>query len=384
MEHPGKVTRNASSFAALALAFASLGDAFLYPFLPVNFQLVGVPVGWVGLILSINRFVRIAANLMMVHAFAKYGLRTIVIAAAILAIASTLGYAFATTLIAWLLLRIMWGLSFSALRIGTVGYALEQQRKGFALGVSRSLQELGPMLSLFLAPVFLKFLDSRAIFILLSLLSIPALFFAWKLPRGEDRTEIPKSKPFFRWPSTLNSITLISSILVDGIIVVALGILFLHHYDEITLIGATTLAAFYLGYRRICLVLFAPAGGWAADRVGIDRIFNISIVFVVLGLIVILLGWIGTGAVLVFTFYGIHVAITPGSVAKGDHYLGAVSENATWRDIGGGVGAFIGGFTISSSYLDGILLIGIIVLIFLILVHLKATQHVFKLFYLWR
>jgi hypothetical protein len=34
----------ASAFAALALAFASFGDAFLYPFLPVNFESVGIPV----------------------------------------------------------------------------------------------------------------------------------------------------------------------------------------------------------------------------------------------------------------------------------------------------------------------------------------------------
>src|SRR5690242_19868463 len=91
----------ASAFAALALAFASFGDAFLYPFLPVNFESAGVPVMGVGLLLSINRFVRIVANTVIVHAFARYGLRSIMIVAVTMAIMSTLGYGIATGLVAW-------------------------------------------------------------------------------------------------------------------------------------------------------------------------------------------------------------------------------------------------------------------------------------------
>ena len=151
----------ASAFAALALAFASFGDAFLYPFLPVNFESVGVPIMWVGLLLSINRFVRIVSNTIIVHAFARYGLRSIMILAVALAIPSTFGYGIATGLVAWLSLRVLWGLAFSAMRIGTLGYALQHNRKGFALGVSRSLQESGPMLALFIAPVLLNSLESK-------------------------------------------------------------------------------------------------------------------------------------------------------------------------------------------------------------------------------
>src|SRR5688572_6600908 len=120
----------ASAFAALALAFASFGDAFLYPFLPVNFGSIGVPVLWVGVLLSINRFVRIISNTLLVHAFAKYGLRTIMICAVAMAITSTFGYGIASSVIAWLIFRVIWGLAFSAMRIGTLGYALQQERKG--------------------------------------------------------------------------------------------------------------------------------------------------------------------------------------------------------------------------------------------------------------
>jgi MFS transporter, DHA1 family, multidrug resistance protein len=375
----------ASAFAALALAFASVGDAFLYPFLPVNFDLVGVPVIWVGLLLSINRFVRIISNTMLVHAFARYGLRSIMILAVVLAIASTLGYGVATGLAAWLLFRVIWGLAFSAMRIGTLGYALQHERKGFALGISRSIQETGPMLALFLAPFLINYFQPKTIFYLLAFLSVPAFFFAMALPKSDDKTQELESKRFLQWPSTLNSITLVSAILIDGIIVVVLGVLFLHYRGNITFVTATTLAAFYLGYRRICLVALSPAGGWIADRIGLDRVFNISMVLVALGLIVILFGWIGTGAAIVFTFYSINAAVTPGSASKGNaHSLAAVAENATWRDIGAAVGTLIGGFLISSQHLNTVLAIAIFALTVLLFVHLGSARKAIKLFYQWR
>ncbi|HKZ38926.1 MAG TPA: hypothetical protein VJ184_14790, partial [Chryseolinea sp.] len=69
------------AYASLALAFASFGDAFLYAFLPVNNAAVGVPLVWVGILLSINRFVRIFSNGIMVYLFSIYSLRIIMIGA---------------------------------------------------------------------------------------------------------------------------------------------------------------------------------------------------------------------------------------------------------------------------------------------------------------
>jgi MFS family permease len=375
----------APSFAALALAFASFGDAFLYPFLPINSNAIGVPVVWVGLLLSINRFARIFSNALMVRLLERFGLRAVMLTAVILAIISTFGYGIAAGLAAWLTFRVLWGLSFSAMRIGTLGYALQTQRPGFALGLSRGLQEVGPMASLFIAPILLGYVDQNSIFFVLGLLSLPAVYFASMLPKGEVKTTPAVSNRFLDWPTPLNAITFVSAILVDGVIVIVLGILFLHGRQDITLLGATMLAAFYLGYRRICLVALSPAGGWIADKVGLDRIFTTSIIFVIIGLVVIISGWIGTGAVIVFTFYGINSAMTPGSVSKGEgHSLSAVAENATWRDIGAAVGTLIGGILISSSHLTPFLIIAIFVLTLLVFIHLGTARKTLKLLYLWR
>src|SRR5690606_9365592 len=96
----------ASLFASLSLAFASFGDAFLYPFLPVNHAAVGVPVVWIGVLLSINRFVRILSNTWIVHLLARFGMRRITIFAVMLAALSTAGYAFSSGIFLCMVLRI--------------------------------------------------------------------------------------------------------------------------------------------------------------------------------------------------------------------------------------------------------------------------------------
>jgi MFS family permease len=373
------------AFAALALAFASFGDAFLYPFLPVNHLAVGIPVMWIGILLSINRFVRILSNGLMVHLFARHGLRTIMIVAVVLAIASTIGYAFAGSVILWLLLRVAWGFSFSAMRIGTLGYALRHPKQGISLGVSRSLQEVGPMLALIGAPLLLQTFEVTSIFILLSLCSLPAFYFAMNLPRTNDRTPAVSSKLFVSFPSTFNAITLIFAILIDGIVVVVLGVLFLKYGESITPIIATALAAFYLGYRRVCLVVLSPVGGWLADRIGLDKVFNLSVILILVGLVLLAFGWIASGTTIIFTFYSVNVAITPGSISQGQtHSLAAVAENATWRDIGAAIGTLLGGFLITSSYLNLTLIFFIFSLLVLFLTHMGRAQKAFKFLYLWK
>jgi hypothetical protein len=94
-------------FASLSLAFASFGDAFLYPFLPLCHNSLGVPAIWVGILLSVNRFVRIFTNTWMVLLIANHGLRMITIFAVAIAILSTAGYSLAASVFMWLVLRII-------------------------------------------------------------------------------------------------------------------------------------------------------------------------------------------------------------------------------------------------------------------------------------
>src|SRR5690606_21112286 len=148
--------------------------------------------------------------------------------------------------------------------------------------------------------------------------------------------------------SVVNTITFLSSLLIDGVLIVILGVFFLRFGTNITTEIATALAAFYLGYRRLCLVLLSLAGGWISGKVGIETVFCISLFMVTLGLLVFMLGYIAAGAMVVFTFYSINTAITPGVAVQGseNEALNEVSRNVTYKDVGAAFGTLVGAWLI--------------------------------------
>jgi MFS family permease len=375
----------APAYASLALSFTLLGDTFLYPFLPVDFESVGLTIASVGIILSVNRFVRILMNSQIIRLFGIFGLRTLTIAAVVMAVLSTAGYAVAAGLCGWLFLRICWGLSYSILRISSISYALQHRKQGFALGFTKSIQEVGPMLCLLAAPLLLYYFNSVTIFLLLTLFSLPAIYFAVKLPVVHDKMHVSGRSIFLSLPSTFNLITLLSAFLIDGLIVVVLGVLFMRYGGEMNLIKAASLAAFYLGYKRICLVAISPLGGMAADKFGMERIFNISLGLVIAGMILIVMRWIVTGSILAFSLYSIMSALTPANASKDqDNSLRAVAENATWRDTGAAIGALVGGVLLSSDYLTHFLRAGIFILVIVFVIKMSKEKLVSKIFYTWK
>ncbi len=191
--------------SALVLALASFGDAFLYPVLPVNALQMGVPIVWVGFLLSINRFIRLIANQGFGWLFNTCGYKRITILAAIFAAFSTLCYGLASGLLLWIAARIIWGLCYSSLRLSCISYSLEGKSQGFSLGLSRGLQETGPILALLMGSFLMQYFSVQTTFIIFSVLSISAIVIAFHLP------ELPKSSNHYNFtfnaiPSSFNFI----------------------------------------------------------------------------------------------------------------------------------------------------------------------------------
>jgi hypothetical protein len=308
----------------------------------------------------------------------------ITIGAAIVASISTLGYGIADGIVVWIFLRICWGLSYSVMRIGSIAYALQQPHQGFALGISKGIQEAGPMLVLFLTPVLLYY-NPKTIFLTLAIISTPAIFFAYQLSNSCDKTPSAKGRFILQLPSVVNSISFLTATIIDGIIIIILSVLFLQGSTMLSTSQATALAAFYLGYRRICLVLISPLGGWITDLFGIDNIFIGSLILVVVGLTCILIGWTKTGVIMAFTFYSIHSTITPGIISKSQsNSLSAIAENTTWRDIGAAIGTLLGGALITSSYISFYLSAAILILVISVLAYWGTTQKPIRFFQVWK
>ena len=363
-------------YASLTLSFASFGDAFLYPFLPQNAEVMDIPVVWIGLLLSINRFIRIGFNPVVIRLFAMYGVRAVTIVASGLAIASTIGYGLGWGLFSLITFRIIWGMSFAILRLSTLAYAFDQEYVGTALGISRSIQEAGPMLALWWGPLLLNYFSVANTFLMLGLISGPSILYALALPKLKYAHKI-KYKIRLSLPSLLNTMTFVSSFIVEGVLIIVAGVLLTRNYPSLSLLAITSMAGAYLAYRRFCSILFAPYGGVLADKVGFQRVFNYSMLLIIVGLISIIVGWTAVGLIIIFSFNSINSAMAPGGASHTEtDKIKAVAVNASWRDFGAAIGALTGGLLLSGRFLFEILLTATFVLSFLLTIRFWQKKKI--------
>jgi DHA1 family multidrug resistance protein-like MFS transporter len=349
-------------YASVVLSFASLGDAFLYAFLPQHAISWGIPVVWVGLLLSINRLIRILFNPFVLVLFARYGVRQVTIVASCTAILSTMGYGLGWGLASLIIFRMLWGISFAVLRIGAVAHAFAHTNMGISLGTSKSIQELGPVFALWTGPLLLSCFSDNTTFFLLALLSLPSLLYAYRLPHL-GKTKAPIGIFTFKWPSLFNSMTFFVSFIVDGILIVILGVILTRNNVQLTNWMVTSIAAGLLAYRRICLIFFSPVSGVIADKIGFNKVFNVSVMLIVGGIAFILAGWEMIGLLIIFAFNSINSAMSPGGAAnKQKDKLQAVTTNAGWRDTGAATGTLAGGFFLTGTFLFEVLIIAIFIL----------------------
>lgn len=338
-------------YASFSLTFALMGDAFLYSFLPVNAPSIHVPIIWIGTILSINRFTRIVLNPLILRVFSRQGFRLPMIFAAIAAVFATAGYGAGFGIASLLLLRIIWGISYSILRVGAITYAMDYPQTGLALGMSQSIIESGPLMALLIGPLLFDVISPKLIFFVIALLSTPGIYFAIKL---KERNRTPGRQFSFKvsFPSIFNRLAFLGAFAVEGMLVVLIGALLMDARPSWSAVEITAAAAGFLSFRRICSLLISPFAGWAADRYGLPNIYSGSILLICSGLLLATNGWSITGLVVVFTFYNVNASLAAGAASAGkDDVTHAVSDNATFRDAGSAFGALAGGFLLANDHL---------------------------------
>jgi MFS transporter, DHA1 family, multidrug resistance protein len=343
-------------YASLSLTFALMGDAFLYSFLPINASSIQVPIIWIGTILSINRFTRILLNPLILRVFSRLGFRPPVIIAATISVFATAGYGAGFGIVTLLGLRILWGISYSVLRVGAITYAMDYPKKGLALGVSQSIVESGPLLALLIGPLLFEVISPRSIFLVIALLSTPGVYFAFKL---KERDRAPGRQFSFKvsFPSIFNRLAFLGAFAVEGMLVVLIGALLLDAKPNWSPFEITAAAAGFLSFRRICSLLISPFAGWSADRHGLPNIYSGSILLICLGVILATNGLVLPGLILVFTFYNVNASLAAGAASAGKaDVTQAVSTNATFRDAGSAFGALTGGFLLANDNINMIFL----------------------------
>jgi len=182
----------------LVIAVCMIGDTLLYAVLPLYHEQFGVSLAMVGVLLSLNRWIRLLANSAVAHLGERLGPHALMISAALGSAVSTTVYGLIEDPTAQILARILWGISYASLNLSTLAYAVsDRANAGKRVGASRAAIGLVQALSLVGGAWIVLELGARPVFLVFGALTLVALVAAIALPRLPRE---PVAKKGFKLP----------------------------------------------------------------------------------------------------------------------------------------------------------------------------------------
>lgn len=327
------------------MALAGIGDAVLYPLLPVYYSEFQIPLAWVGLMLSANRIVRLLANTAVARAISRWGMKPIVLLGGILATLTTSLYGLGLGLWIFFVARIVWGLSYASLKISTLNYASEVvKNRGFVFGLVESLKSTGAIFALWFGPtIVLAFGIQQGLLLLagITCLSIPL---ALGLPNKAPQSVSPVSLLATFQPNSMSLLVGLLALITDGVLVVCLADLLEPMFSRSEYLLAAV--AGYLLLKRISMSVVSFINGLMSLRLAPLVLFKSAVIASFFSLVLIGIGYEIIGVVTIFIFNAIIVSFSPLVAISADkdqkRSLQTISSVTTWWDLGAGLGALIG------------------------------------------
>ena len=261
----------------------------IYIVLPVNADLFGISLAWVGVLLAANRIIRTFTYGFVAQLGERIGLKNLCILACCTAIFSTAGYGFLHG--GWPLLgsRVVWGLSYAGLLLVTLAYAARDRAKtGTRVGVSRAIEQVGPLLALTVGTWLAGIVGPRDVFLYLTVAALITLPMAFILPsKSDDGPPVaPSARPsMFPKPDRFDILIFWMGVGIDGVFTLTIVIMFAQQTSvELAMVSGGLI----LSARRIAEMVAAPASGAIADKFGVRRPLIVSSIFVVAGFVLVL------------------------------------------------------------------------------------------------
>ncbi|QQE75101.1 MFS transporter [Brevibacillus composti] len=164
---------------AAVTALCMLGDSMLYVVLPLYWREAGLSSLWeVGVLLSVNRLVRVPLNPLVNLWYMRSGGRSGLIAAVLLACVSTASYALEGFWL-WLAMRCAWGLAWTFLRLGAFSLIVEvsdDSNRGQLMGLYNGIFRLGSLIGMMLGAVLAAWGGLQGAALVFAFASLLALF----------------------------------------------------------------------------------------------------------------------------------------------------------------------------------------------------------------
>ena len=344
-EAPADASWRSLCFSSSALSLCLFGDALIYIVLPVNADAFGISLVWVGVLLSANRFVRTVTYGLIAHLGEIIGVKRLCVLATATAIISTALYGILEGGPALTGARMLWGVSYAGLLLVTLGYAAaDRGRTGTRVGVSRAIEQFGPLFALTAGTWLAGIFGPRDVFLLLALLSCVGLVLAMMLPPSSPRPATAGSRPgWLPKPDRLDLLIFWMGFGVDGVFTMTLTIMLaVNSSVELAMVSAGLLIA----GRRVAEIVIAPLSGAIADRFGVRTPLVFATIVLVFGFLFVGIEWLYTGALLLMISRGMLGTLFPATVARfaPSGVLFPLARNQTWRDIGAALGPRTTGF----------------------------------------
>ncbi|MEC0240091.1 MFS transporter [Paenibacillus dokdonensis] len=163
----------------IVTALTLFGDSMLYIVLPVYWKEVGLDALWqVGVLLSVNRFVRLPLNPAIGWLYHRMSLRTGLFLSVGLAALTTVGYGVFKGFAIWIVLRAVWGIAWSLMRMGgylTVIRYSDNTNRGRLMGTYNGLWRLGSLVGVLFGGVLVPFFGLRSVSILFGMMALAGI-----------------------------------------------------------------------------------------------------------------------------------------------------------------------------------------------------------------
>jgi MFS family permease len=373
---------------AIAVGASVLGDAMLYAVLPANIESFGLQVALVGVVLSANRFIRLFSNSWAAWTYERIGGYRPFMAALLVGGAITAGYGSLHGFWVLVLLRILWGVCFSFLRLGGYLAVLEGQprQRGWLMGLLNTGFRGGQVIGSLLGAVLSDALGIPLAFPILAMVTgLSFVGMLWMPHDSHQRTTPPKTaeapRPMFGFVEKDFKNTLWNLMVsyvpdmhrtirfrllavnltgfavafgLGGLLVGTLGFIFKEMVGETLrlgplVIGITSITGTFLALRYASDLGLSALAGRISDVLGRAWLLNLTLPLLLLGLLAV--GFATKPVLLMVALPVVFVAMTgavvaldasAADIAAQERAAQVMSRYATWRDLGSALGPLLG------------------------------------------
>ena len=299
----------------LAVCLSLFGDLTLYAVLVTQTDSVGLNLAAVGVMLGVNRLVRVPGNLIVGPLLDRWGRRPLFLLGLVLGACATASYGLVRGFWPFLLGRIGWGLAWTLINVGGRTIALDisnSANRGRVTGFYQAWMwagfALGPLLGGYLTdrigfrPTMLIFAMLTGVGLLVALLALPET-----LSRSPGEQVVAHRRTDDVQPSVFDilrsipgflpvaGLFLITQFAGEGVATSTLTLWLQGHFGQMVrldgiVVGIATAGGVVAAVFSILAGVAGPAGGHLSDRIGRPAVVTGSLVLAIIGFIRLMSG----------------------------------------------------------------------------------------------